>query len=92
MNPATPETITVSLTVENAYELYENETTTFTDVTIPAPPTTDRDSEEWTDWAYDAIYCEYTGVGHTDGDSWYDVTITACSEPALIGETFAWGY
>lgn len=88
---AAVESITVSLVVENSYELYEDVTTTFTDVTMPAPPA-DRDSETYEDWAYTHIFCEYTGVGHTAGKSWYDVEVTACSDPTLIGVTFAWGY
>lgn len=92
--PAEPEsteaTITISLEIENAYELYDDVTTYETDVTMPAPPA-DEDSQEYEDWAYTHIFA-LTGVGHEDGDSWYDVTVTACSDPALIGRTFEWGY
>lgn len=84
-------TIRVSLHVENNYELYADVTTTFTDVTMPAPPA-DRDGETYSEWAYTNIYEPYTGVGNTEGDSWYDVEITACSDPSLVGETFEWGY
>lgn len=86
------ETITISLTIENTYELYDDVTTTVTDEVIPAPPTLDEDSEAYKDWGHEQIIDRFTGVGHEDGDSWYDVTVTACSEPALVGRTFQWGY
>lgn len=82
--------VIVSLHIENTYELYEDVDTHVTDVVIPAPPA-DVDSKEYEEWAYDHINC-YTGVGHTDGDSWYDVEITASSDPELVGRTFEWGY
>ncbi len=82
-------TVTVTLVIENTYELYDDVTTTYSDVVVPAPPSVD--SDEYDDWAYDHIRC-FTGVGHEDGDSWYDVKITASSDPALVGRTFDWGY
>jgi hypothetical protein len=85
-----PSAITVSLQIENKYELHEDVTTTVTDEVIPAPPA-DRKSQAFEDWAYKHIYA-FTGVGHEDGDSWYDVVITACSDPTLVGLTFEWGY
>jgi hypothetical protein len=42
-------------------------------------------------WGREHIY-QFTGTGRTDGDSWYDVTITASSRPELIGRTFQFGY
>lgn len=85
------DTITVSLKIENTYELYDDVTTYKTNEVIPAPPTLEEDSEAYREWASEHIR-EFTGVGHEDGDSWYDVTITDSSEPALIGRTFEWGY
>lgn len=87
----TTPTITISLEIENTYELYDDVTTHKTDVVIPAPPTMEEGTSEYDDWAYDHIY-SLTGVGHEDGDSWYDVTITACSEPELVGRAFQFGY
>jgi len=84
-------TITVSLTVENAYELYPDVTAYVIDAVIPAPPA-DRQSTDYDDWSYEHIYEAFTGVGNDSGDSWYDVTVTACSDPRLVGETFDWGY
>jgi hypothetical protein len=83
--------VIVSLVVKNTYERYEDVVITVTDVVIPAPPA-DVDSEEYDDWAYEHIHDRYTGVGHTDGDSWYDVRITDSSDPELVGRTFEWGY
>lgn len=83
--------IRVSLHVENTYELYPDVEREFTDEMIPAPPA-DRTGEAWNEWARVNIYDRFTGVGHTDGDSWYDVAITACSDPTLVGLTFDWGY
>jgi hypothetical protein len=82
-----PKQITVSLRIENTYELYDDVVTTVTDAVIPAPPA-NGDTDEW---AWDHIY-PFTGVGHEDGDSWYDVEITASSDPALVGRKFDWGY
>lgn len=84
--------ITVSLEIENAYELYEDVTTHVTDAVMPAPPA-EVDSEEYETWSDDFIM-PLTGVGedHSEGDSWYDVTVTACSDPALVGRKFEFGY
>ncbi|TQS42835.1 hypothetical protein [Cryptosporangium phraense] len=83
--------IRLSLHVENAYELYPDAECDFTDVMIPAPPA-QRCGEGWDEWAYTNVFVPFTGVGHTDGDSWYDVAITACTDPTLVGQTFDWGY
>jgi hypothetical protein len=83
-------TVTVSLTIENTYARYAPVTTYATDVVIPEPPP-GLDMDPYDDWAFDHIYC-FTGTGRTDGDSWYDVTITASSDPELVGREFAWGY
>ena len=84
--------ITVSLEIDNKYELYADVTTHATDVQVPAPPI-EVDSEEYEEWAEDHIYAE-TGVGHEDGDSWYNVEVTASSHPHLlaVGATFEFGY
>ena len=82
--------ITISVVVENSYELYADVTTTFEHVRIPAPPDED-DETAFDDWQYAHIHA-LTGVGHTDGDSWYDVTVTACSDPSLVGREFTFGY
>lgn len=84
------DTITVSLSIDNAYELYGTIKTTVTDEVIPAPPTTDRESDDWREWAYDSIF-PFTGTGRESGDAAYFATITACSDPALVGEEFEWG-
>ncbi len=85
-------TVSVSLEVVNTYELYETVTTRLRIGLIPAPPTLDEDADAYHEWADEHILC-FTGVGHTDGDSWYDVTITECPEQVLlVGRTFEWGY
>ena len=81
--------ITVSLEIENSYELYEDETTHVVDREVNAP--SDYSEETLDSWAYDVLF-DFTGVGHTDGNSWYDVTITACSDPQLVGKQFDFGY
>lgn len=83
------EKLTVSLEIENAYELYDNETTYVVDQVVDAPA--DHDEDTLRVWAEDALL-PFTGVGHFDGDSWYDVTVTACSDPKLVGERFEFGY
>lgn len=83
--------VIISLHVENAYELYEDVEVTVTDVVVPAPPA-DTESDDYEKWARHQIINRYTGAGHIDGDSWYDVLITASSDPALVGRTFEWGY
>lgn len=86
-----PQTITVDLTIENTYERYPDETTYRKGLVIPVPPAKEDDAYE--DWKYDHIHSE-TGVGHEDGDSWYDVTVTASSRPDVlpVGTTFDFGY
>ncbi|GIF02010.1 hypothetical protein [Paractinoplanes rishiriensis] len=89
-------TITVSLNIINTYQFYPTVAVTVTDARIGRPPLwrppiTDVEIRALDDWAYEHIY-PFTGVGHTDGDSWYDVTIIASSLPWLTGYTFNWGY
>lgn len=80
----------MSLCIVNRYQFHDDVITTVTDVSMPAPPNED-DVEAYAEWAYDNVY-PLTGVGHLDGDSFYDVTVTACSDPALVGRQFEWGY
>lgn len=87
--------ITVSLKITNTYEFYSTAVVTVTDIHIASPslacpPVTDAEFQALDDWAYENIY-PYTGVGHADGDSWYDVTVTTSSLPWLTGYTFDWG-
>ncbi|MEV6487242.1 hypothetical protein AB0M20_01195 [Actinoplanes sp. NPDC051633] len=84
------DTITISLSIVNTYELYPTEVTTVTDVVVPAPPDA-ADADAYDQWADDHII-QYTGTGRCDGDSWYDVTVTDCSDPRLIGAEFSFGY
>jgi hypothetical protein len=91
-----PAGLVISLHITNQYELYPTVEVTITDTTIAACPIdhlprTDAEAEAFADWAYDNIYAS-TGVGHTDGDSWYHVTVTDSSAPWLVGHTFDWGY
>ena len=82
--------ITISLAIENRYEDGDLIRTTVTDALIPAPPD-DGDADAQDAWEYEHIY-SFTGTGRTTGDSWYDVTVTACSDPSLIGRTYEFGY
>jgi hypothetical protein len=85
------DTVTLTLRIENRYELYPTEITTPT-VTVPAPPE-DEDSDAYDEWTWEHIH-DTTGVGHEDGDSWYDVEVTESSRPDLIpvGKTWDFGY
>ena len=83
-------TITISLSIINTYERYPTVVTTVQEAVVPAPPDP-ADTDAYHDWTYEHIYC-HTGTGRIDGDSWYDVTVTACSDPRLIGAEFAFGY
>jgi hypothetical protein len=79
---------TVTLHIDNHYELYGTFETTRT-VTVPLPPA-DESSDAYDDWCQDYIFNE-TGTGRTDGDSWYFVRITASTVPALLGCEFEFG-
>lgn len=81
-------TIAVSLTIDNCYELYDDETT-YICARIPAPPR-HSDADALHDWASEYLL-ELTGVGHPDGNSFYSVEITHSTDPALIGEVFEFG-
>ncbi|GAA2650210.1 hypothetical protein [Paractinoplanes durhamensis] len=82
--------ITISLAIENRYEGGLMIPTQVVGAVIPAPPV-DGDADDMVAWEYDHIY-EFTGTGRPDGDSWYDVTVVACSDPALVGKVYAFGY
>ncbi len=84
-------TMTVSLLVKNTYELYDDVTVYQSNAVIPIPPDSETEPDRYDEWKYLHIYC-FTGVGHEDGDSWYDVTILDCSIPELIGQEFDFGY
>ncbi|MCZ7478900.1 hypothetical protein [Micromonospora sp. WMMC273] len=82
--------VTVSMEIDNTYERYPNVRTRVEQVQIPQPPE-DDDSDEYHEWAHVYVQC-FTGVGHTDGNSWYDVTIVDSDRPELVGRTFEFGY
>lgn len=80
-------TLTFSMDIENAYTDFDPIDTRVVDGMIPAPENLD-DLEDW-----QAQYLnDFTGAGHVEGDSFYDMTITECSVAALVGQTFDWGY
>lgn len=79
---------TVTLLIENHYELYSMVVTTPT-VTIPLPPDP-ADTEAYDEWEYDYILSE-TGTGRCGGDSWYFVEITESTAPELLGRKFEFG-
>lgn len=85
-------TIVLTLEIDNKYELYADEHTSFIDVVLPAPDEDDV-ADDLDDWADDNIR-PFTGVGHEDGDSWYDVLVTASSDPTLVAvdREFDFGY
>jgi hypothetical protein len=83
-----PRQVTVTLHIDNVYELHGTIETTAT-VTIPVPPP-DEGSDAYDDWAYEYIFAQ-TGTGRTDGDAGYFVRITASTIPDLIGREFAFG-
>ncbi len=58
---------------------------------VLSAPADDADDAAIEDWGREAFE-PFLGVGNERGDSWYDATITACSNPDLIGLTFSWGY
>ncbi|WP_430787031.1 hypothetical protein [Actinoplanes sp. G11-F43] len=88
--PSAAATITISLTIENTYEDGDTIDTHVTDAVIPAPPSPD-DENAHSAWLYEHIFA-FTGTGRTEGDAWYDVTVTACSDPTLVGQTYEFGY
>ena len=91
--PGTEGTITISLRIENMYEDSDYDATTYAiDRVIPAPPCgPDADPVEFHEWAQEHVM-QFTGTGHSAGDSWYDAEVIACSERGLLGHTFEFGY
>jgi hypothetical protein len=85
-----PAWVTISATIENTYELYADVTTYEVGVVVPAPPA-DETSDAYMVWGQEHI-AALTGTGRPRGDAWYDVTITASTDPALLGRDFAFGY
>lgn len=83
--------VALVLEIENTYERYAD-VTTYASVVVPAPPA-DEDSDAYDTWRWDHII-QLTGVGHPDGDSWYDITVLESSAPEVIpvGKTWDWGY
>ena len=79
--------ITISLHIVNTYEDGEVITTVVTGAEVAAPPP----AGDLDNWAEDTIY-PLTGTGKSNGDAWYDATITASSEPSLVGTTYEFGY
>ena len=82
--------LTISLDIENAYELYVDVNTRVVDAMIPVPPQ-DESRGAYQDWEEQFIIA-WSGVGHDDGDSWYDLEVAACSDLTLIGKTYSFGY
>ncbi len=96
--------IAISLHIVNRYELYDTVETTVENEVIPAPPAErwekrtlpngvviDVDTDAYDQWQQDHIL-NFTGTGRSRGDSWYDVKVTACSDPTLVGATYEFGY
>jgi hypothetical protein len=86
--------LTVSLRIENRYADGTVIVTEANDVKVPRPPLnqgSEHDEERYSEWSHEHIFC-HTGTGRPSGDSWYDVEITACTDPGLVGTTFAFGY
>lgn len=76
--------------IENTYELYED-ITTFARVVAPIPPA--EGTDEYDSWLHEHVI-PLTGVGHTDGDSWYDMRVYKSSDESIIpvAKTWDWGY
>ncbi|GAB3216313.1 hypothetical protein GCM10027586_08210 [Kineococcus gypseus] len=81
--------VIISVRIENVYEDGTEIETTVTDSSLPAPMSTG--SEELELWAEEYLR-PLTGTGRVSGDACYDVHVTACSLPALVGQHFAYGY
>lgn len=83
--------IALSLRIENTYELHDD-VVTYALAVVPLPPK-DGNADDHEAWAYEHIQA-LTGVGHSSGDSWYDVEVIDSSAPDVIevGTTWDWGY
>lgn len=82
--------VDLDIDIENRYADGTMVPTQRRSIVVVAPPP-ESDAQAYEDWAEKYIY-PHTGTGRTEGDAWYDVTITRCSDPDLVGRTFAWGY
>lgn len=74
--------VTLTLHVDNDYELYGSVVTTPT-VTVPAPPDRAKDEKAYDLWEYNHIFAA-TGTGRTEGDCAYFVEVTASDRPDLV--------
>ncbi len=50
-----------------------------------------KGDEPESDWSWEYIH-PFTGVGHAEGDSWYDVKVVGASDPTWVGKTWDFGY
>lgn len=78
----------LALEIDITYELHDYVTTYRAVVADSVPP---GDGEARDGWGYEFVH-PATGVGHEYGDSWCDVRVIGASVPALVGETFQFGY
>lgn len=87
MGNAATQNPVIDLSIQNIYP-DEVVTTTVTGLTVPAPD--DYDTETLDAWAQQHLF-EHTGTGRTDGESGYDITITASTDSRLLRRTFEFG-
>lgn len=82
--------VVISLEIENTYELGGDVTTYAKNIVIPVLPSDDDEYEEW----FRVNITDWSGSGNSEGDSWYDFTVTASSDENVIavGEKYDWGY
>ena len=85
-----PDSITISLKIVNRYPAEGEEITTYVyGARIPAQPPRGEDARS--EWGWDYLF-PFTGTGREEGEAFYDVIVTACSDPALVGAEFEFGY
>lgn len=82
-------TIVLSLVVENTYALSASATTSVLNIEVPRPP--QPGTQAHTDWLLEHIV-HYSGTDRGTGNAGYDFTIVDCTDEALVGTTFDWGY
>ncbi|GAB1646838.1 hypothetical protein [Krasilnikovia sp. MM14-A1259] len=82
--PGTPtgDTVTVSLTIVNKYELYDTVVSYVVQARLPVR----RPDQDVSDWANETVR-DFHGTGRSSGDAWYGFTIDDSSDPELIGYT-----
>jgi hypothetical protein len=91
--------VIISLKIWNTYETSTDTDdviiTYVTDAEIPDPPpmtgNAEADTDALNDWANEHIH-DFTGADRPTGNAWYDVKVTACSDPDLIRHSFQFGY